>query len=452
VSQITRHRVLLLGLFALLAFAQTLIYAAYLRNDPGNYNGAGANGDQVAYVELAQDILHGQWVGEAHYMPGEPAAIALGQLALGDPRWGVAVVQGLVYAALVLGAAALAGAAFGSATMPWAAALVALNPAIGYYAGQALTELLTGALLFAAVGAIFLWSRRRRLIWLVACGAALAGAGYVRSEYLALAPVFALVVLVSDWRSAHRPAAALGQAVALVVTTAALMLPWVARYAVSTGQPAVYNESPVSDLILKGTWYRVFDESTFARLEAIETSKVSRDEAIAQAAQVGARPELSQRYVEQARGPYDRPVTEALALAAGNIRLEAGRVLVNHLVVAPVLIWVGRTPLRQADLPLLPSVARYLLWGLQFVLLLVALWQAARALRQPETNAVGAAFLVSLAFLTLVHSLIAVDERFTAPAVPLVMTFAGAGLATIWARWRVRGVVRQARPEPAKVR
>ncbi len=448
----TRHRVLLVGLFALLAFTQTLLYAAYLRDDPGNYNGAGANGDQVAYIGLAQDILHGQWVGEAHYMPGEPAAIALGQVVLGDPRWGVAVIQGLIYAALVVGVAALAGAAFGSGTTLWAAALVALNPAIGYYAGQALTELLTGALLFAAVGAIFLWSRRRQARWLVVCGLALAGAGYVRSEYLALAPLFALVVLVSDWRSEHRPAAALGQAAVVVVTTALLFLPWVARYALTTGQPAVYNESPVSDLILKGTWYRVFDESTFAQLEAIETSNVPSDEAIAEAARVGPRPELSQRYMEQARGPYDRPASEALALAAGNVRLEPGRILVNHLLVAPVLIWVGRTPLRQADLPLLPSAARYVLWGVQLALLVVALWQAVRALRQPSTNALALAFLVSLALLTVLHSLIGVDERFTAPALPLVMTFAGAGLATSWARWRVRGVVRQARPELAKVR
>ncbi|MBV9356767.1 MAG: glycosyltransferase family 39 protein [Chloroflexi bacterium] len=448
----TRHRVLLVGLFALVAFVQTLLYAAYLRNDPGNYNGAGANGDQVAYIGLAQDILHGQWVGQEHYMPGEPAAIALGQLALGDARWGVAVIQGLIYAALVVGAAALAGAAFGRPSTLWAAALVALNPAIGYYAGQALTELLTGALLFAAVGAVFLWGRRRGPGWLVAGGVALAGAGYVRSEYLALAPLFALVVLVSDRRSGHRPAAALGQAVVLMVTTAGLVLPWAARYAVSTGQPAVYNESPVSDLILKGTWYRVFDESTFARLEAIETSNVSREEAIAQAARVGPRPELAQRYMEQARGPYDRPVSEALALAAGNVRLEPVRILLNHLVVAPVLIWAGRTPLRQADVPLLPSPARYLLWGLQLMLLGVALWQAVRALRPPETNALALAFLASLTFLTLLHSLIAVDERFTAPALPLVMTFAGAGLATIWVRWRVRGVVRQPRPELAKVR
>ena len=33
------------GAFAALAFAQTLAYFVYLRDDPGNYNGAGAQGE-----------------------------------------------------------------------------------------------------------------------------------------------------------------------------------------------------------------------------------------------------------------------------------------------------------------------------------------------------------------------------------------------------------------------
>jgi hypothetical protein len=156
--------------------------------------------------------------------------------------------------------------------------------------------------------------------------------------------------------------------------------------------------------------------------------------------------------MEQARGPYDRPLGEALEEAAGNIRLEPGKILVNHLLVAPLLIWAGRTPLRQADLPLLPSVVRYALWGIQLALLALGVWQAMRALRTPDTAPLALALLVSLLFLTLVHSLIAVDERFTAPALPLVMTFAGAALATLWARRRLGGLVRQGAPELAEVR
>src|SRR5216683_2785068 len=145
----------LLGVFGFIAFAQTLAYYVYLRDDPGNYNGAGASGDQVAYIDLAQQVLHGTWQGAVHYMPGLPAVIALTQLAFGDPRLGVAVLQGLVFAGLVVFAARLAAQAFGDYAAVPAAACIGLNPAIGYYAAQALTEFLVGALLLALVGSVF---------------------------------------------------------------------------------------------------------------------------------------------------------------------------------------------------------------------------------------------------------------------------------------------------------
>src|SRR5690348_8113300 len=99
----------LIGVFAVLAFAQTLAYYVYLRDDPGNYNGAGAQGDQVAYIDLAQQVLHGTWQGAVHYMPGLPAVIAASQLLFGDPRLGIALVQAVIYAGMVVYAARLAG-------------------------------------------------------------------------------------------------------------------------------------------------------------------------------------------------------------------------------------------------------------------------------------------------------------------------------------------------------
>src|SRR5438105_10073411 len=100
-----QRRSWLIVLFAALALAQTLAYYVYLRDDPGNYNGAGASGDQVAYIDLAQQVLHGTWQGAVHYMPGLPAVIAVGQLVTGDPRLGIAVIQALIYAAVVIGVA-----------------------------------------------------------------------------------------------------------------------------------------------------------------------------------------------------------------------------------------------------------------------------------------------------------------------------------------------------------
>jgi hypothetical protein len=432
----------LVGAFAILAFAQTLLYYLYLRDDPGNYNGAGASGDQTAYIQLAQQVLQGTWQGAVHYMPGLPAVIALSQLALGDPRLGIAVAQGLIFAAVVLYAARLAGQAFGDSAAVWAAACVGLNPAIGYYAAQALTEFLTGAVLLLLVGTIYAWSRSPSVLRAACAGVLVGAAAYLRAEYLALAIVFGVVLV---WmaptaapygpRDARNPEVnrrrALGHAATLVGVTALVMAPWVTRYAVATGQPALYNESPFSNLVLMGTWFRVFDEQTFSQLQQIETAPGPREQAIAQASKVGPRPELSQRYMEQARGPYELPLGQTLGLALGNVQLNMRQYLFNHLAEAPVQIWAGHTPIRQADAPNLPPTARYLIWGAELALLLLALWQSVRSLKEPETRALGVGFLAIVVFLTLVHIVIAVDERFTTPALPLVGLFAGGRLADL---------------------
>src|SRR5579864_1420956 len=237
------RRALPVGVFAVLAFAQTLAYYVYLRDDPGNYNGAGAQGDQVAYIDLAQQVLHGTWQGAVHYMPGLPATIAVSQLVFGDPRLGIAVVQGIVFAGMVLLAARLAGQAFGERASVWAAAAVGLNPAIGYYASQALTELLTGAVLLLLVASVSAWSQGpswRGAIW---PGVLIGAAGYLRAEYLALALVFGAIVVGLGGRRAMPHAAT------LLGVTVLVMAPWVARYWITTGTPALYNESPLSNLV-----------------------------------------------------------------------------------------------------------------------------------------------------------------------------------------------------------
>jgi len=418
----------LIGVFAVLAFAQTLAYYVYLRDDPGNYNGAGAMGDQVAYIDLAQQVLHGTWQGAVHYMPGLPAVLALSQVVFGDPRLGIAVLQGVVYALVVLLSARLAAATFGETTSVWAAGAVGLNPALGYYAAQALTEFSAAAGLLALVFAVVGWSRRAGVVWAALAGLIIACLGYLRAEYLGLAVVFAPIVF---WPGRRRGGP--GDAAVLVAITALAMAPWVTRYAVTTGSPALYNESPFSNLVLMGTWFRVFDEQTFSELQQIETAPGSRDDAIQRASSVGPRPELSQRYMQQTRGPYERPLGETLGLAFGNVQLNLRQYLVNHLVLAPVLIWAGHTPVRQADAPHLAASGRYAIWAAELALLALALWQAVLAVRGDGRGAaaLGLSFIAIVLFLTAVHVLIAVDERFTTPALPLVGLLAGARLASL---------------------
>jgi hypothetical protein len=415
---------MLLAAFAVLAFAQTLAYFVYLRDDPGNYNSAGAQGDQVAYIALAQEVLQGRWDGAVHYMPGLPAAIAVSQLVVGDPGLGIALLHGLVYALLVLGVARLASGVFGDHTSVWSAGAVALNPALGYYASQALTEFLTGAALVAIVTALIAWSSRPHWSTIVLVGVLIGATGYLRSEYLGLALVFALVVAIIG-----RSRLAAAHALLLLAVTALMMAPWVLRYTLATGRPALYNESPISNLILMGTWFRVFDEQTFAQLQLVVAAPGSNQEAAERARTIGPRPELSVRYIEQVRGPYERPLDETLALAIGNIQLIPRQYAINHAVLAPVLIWAGHTPIRAADAPRLPSSARYAIWGAELLLLVIAIWQASLGLRAGPTRALSLSFFGVVAFLTAVHVLIAVDSRFTTPALPLVGLLAGARLA-----------------------
>ena len=414
------RRPIVVSACAILAFAQTLAYYLYLRDDPGNYNGAGATGDQVAYIDLAQQVAHGYWLGAVHYMPGLPTVIAAGQAIFGDPRLGIAVIDGLLYAVLVIAAARLAGTA-------WSAAAVGLNPALGYYAAQALTEFLTACVLFALAAAIYAWSRTRQVRYAALAGALIAAAGYLRSEYLGLTLFFAVIVW---WFARSEPRRALATAGVLVGVTAALIAPWVVRYTVATGHPALYNESPFSNLFLMGTFFRVFDEQTFAELQRIETAPGAREDAIEKASSVGPRPELSRRYMEQARGPYERPLGETLQLGLGTIQLNTRQYLVNHFLLAPVLIWIGHTPVRQGDVASVPSSARYLLWGGEAVLLVLALWHAVSALRTPLAP-LALSFLAIALFLTLVHIILAVDDRFTTPALPLIGLFAGMRVAQL---------------------
>jgi hypothetical protein len=131
--------------------------------------------------------------------------------------------------------------------------------------------------------------------------------------------------------------------------------------------------------------------------------------------------------MEQARGPYERPLGETLSLAMGNVTLNLRQYLVNHFVLAPVLIWAGHTPVRQADSAHLPASGRYAIWAAELALLGLALWQAAMTFR----STLSLSFLAIVGFLTVVHILIAVDERFTTPALALVGVFAAGRLAEL---------------------
>ena len=78
-----------------------------------------------------------------------------------------------------------------------------------------------------------------------------------------------------------------------------------------------------------------------------------------------------------------------------------------------------------ADGPVSPVAARYWSGGAGRALLVLARWHALRGLWDESTLAISRCFLGVVLFLTAENVVIAVDERFTTPALPLVGVFAG---------------------------
>jgi hypothetical protein len=71
------------------------------------------------------------------------------------------------------------------------------------------------------------------------------------------------------------------------------------------------------------------------------------------------------------------------------------------------------------------------MWAAELALLLLALWQAVRSVGDSSRSALALSLLGVVVFLSAVHILIAVDERFTTPALPLIGLFAGVRLAEL---------------------
>ena len=136
-----------------------------------------------------------------------------------------------------------------------------MNPALGYYAAQALTEFLTGGVLLGLVGVMFAWSARPRFRTVAVAGALIACCGLSQGRG------------TWAWRSCSRDRGWLVTAAAAVLLVVVLVAFTGLGHgtlgdfaAVIAGTPApCWNESPFSNLMLMGTW---FESSTPRRRRA----------------------------------------------------------------------------------------------------------------------------------------------------------------------------------------
>lgn len=194
----------------------------------------------------------------AHYPVGYPAAISAVYAALG-PVVGYAMIFNALLGAL--GAVALHRAALllTSQRAAWFAGLAfALHPALVSYTPALMTEGVTAALLALALwAAVALSDASNRTRWLafVSLAAIVGTTTLVRPQSILLAPLFAFVAL------GHMPLPRrLLSAVAVLLLSLAVVLPWTARNCDKLGRCALVSVNGGWNLLIgtdpeaKGSW------------------------------------------------------------------------------------------------------------------------------------------------------------------------------------------------------
>jgi hypothetical protein len=375
--------------------------------------------DQREYLSLARNLLHGQGLQfldarfndsvRAFRMPGYPLLIA----ACGGDVRAVRVVQAILDTSTVLAVFLLAGAFVrGRAGPLLAAAFVAFNPYLIYFASLILSETLFTAML--AWGLVLLsrgngrHSRRGSQLWLLG-GLLLALSVLVRPSALALPVVLGLLAQFLNPRTASAYESndqagsrwRLPPGFALVLLTILCLLPWAIRNRVVLGRWIWLDTN---------SGFTLYDGYNADATGASDQTFVDRLPELQVLGEVERDDYLSQQAAEYAR---------------------SHRARVAELIGAKLLRTWSPVPLSQEySRPSLRLIA--LAYSLPFDLLVIIglIWG-----RLPRA---AKAFLLAPAlYFSIIHALTVGSLRYRVPAEPpLAVLIAGlvAGGATPWRR------------------
>ena len=189
-------------------------------------------GDAVDYHRLAIGLVEGRGYINAEGRPTawRPPAYPI-FLAGVYKIFGVSVVRATMVQAILGGLTVLMLSALGAMILGWRRALVAgmiaaVYPAFVWLPRLLLSENLSLFLLLLSLGAITLYLRTSRMVWMIVFGALCALNTLVRGANLFLPIAVALGILIIQWRSWKQIVAPLlVMAVAFIV----MLLPWTIR-------------------------------------------------------------------------------------------------------------------------------------------------------------------------------------------------------------------------------
>jgi hypothetical protein len=200
-------------------------------------------GDSAGYVDMAEQIGHGRYVGMFR-TPGYPAFVWLCSLLPGSTADGVAITQHLIGIALAVGVTAFGWRVLSPIAGVVAGTIAAISVPQVAFEDVILADFLFGALVLAGtvVFAACVRPGRVRVRTLVAAGTLFAAATYVKPVGQALILVAPVVVGIAsrDLRKTARASGVVG------LTMVLLLGPWAIRNAVVNDDFALTNQLGVT--------------------------------------------------------------------------------------------------------------------------------------------------------------------------------------------------------------
>jgi 4-amino-4-deoxy-L-arabinose transferase-like glycosyltransferase len=431
---------ILAGLVVLLSFGLNARMAADPRND---YQSA----DERSYGKLAIDLADHHKYGSAqtkmreplHWPPGAPVLFAVGYKLFGsaDERKTADIRAAYWEQALITtGTTALAILLVWTLAGPWAGvlggAIVGTYPPLIGATGDQLSEPLGAFLLIAAFTALALALKRRRWWWYAASGALFGATILTRTDLLAvpflIAGLGGLIALIRarTWRVLIAPAVLLGTAI--VVLT-----PWTIYASSEEGKFVPVTKGSAAALFV-GTYLPGGGTTIGMKLHLEDQLRAQHPE-------------------YKGLKTYKIPAADALELFAAKhpdlprdsaLNKEAKKNLIHYSTTQPVAFvkmqWAKAKRM---------WFFYYRGGGVHYISTAMRIWQVVLVLAAGlgllvglvrRRDAVLAAALLTIAFSTLIHTIVVSQARYNVPLMPLL-------IATGVAGWFL--ALRRPAPEPA---
>ena len=447
-------------LICLVALVHAALYIVHQRpdwdsawTDQGGYHRLGealaTTGQFTRYAD--SDVF----VPEVLRTPGYPAFVALVYLVFGiGNHMAVAITQAFVFAGLCLLTYGIARRAAGERTAVVAALATALFSPLPYFGALVLTELWTT---FVAAAAMLICLRAvqgRRTVDFVLAGLLCSCTTLVRPAFILL-PFFLAITMPLFVRRERSPRALAGWA-ALALTAALTMVPWFTYNYVNLGQFTLSPAGGIGRGLWEGSWQGRWAGRVQSDLTNLADGVADRgelDRRVRQkAADEGLPAEPMLQYVNEwrdVRAIWDTP-TDPAERASARVAADREylRYAVLHMKQDPIghirrrltrglfQLWAAEIPIRHSLINATPAIVIRIIWIIQVVLMLLAVYGAVWLARHGGwTEAV--LLTMPLVYVTGVHLPLLCEARQSLPVMPLVLVLATTGINS----WR--------RPEPA---